>query len=111
MENTTRPIHLLNGKLLGFVIENQIHSRDGDYIGRVEENNTCWNVNGYFRGKLTEINGAYYILKEQFVLDPINRGIANQKITVRIPKIQININSITSPERKVDGFQLTTIIK
>ena len=107
----TKPIHLFNGILLGYIIGNQIHSRDGEYIGYVEENDTCWNDRGHFRGKIKEIDGNYYIVREMFKLLPNGRGPRKSVFTPIIPTTQINILPIQQPMPFTEGFSYTVTIK
>ena len=48
-------IHLLNGQYFGFIRNNALFSRDGLYLGWVDDDDSVWNASGKYCGKVTKV--------------------------------------------------------
>lgn len=66
------PFFHSSGRYLGFQSGNNIFSRDSVYLGW-REGNIVWKADGAFGGQVFVIGGRNYILKNQFMLQPISK--------------------------------------
>ncbi len=103
MSNPMPYIFLLNGNYLGFISADNIFSRDGEYLGWIE-NEIVWDKNGIYCGKLNEINGHLYILKESYILSPMPRIPKIAPIPPIAPLPAANISPITPQIGITDGI-------
>lgn len=90
-----------NGIYIGFIKNNYIFSRDGEYLGWVEENNFCWDLKGRFKG---QIYMDKYIILNQFTVIPLPRMPKMPPITPALPNPPANIVPISLPVGFVDSF-------
>lgn len=97
-------LYKLNGNYLGYINSNNIFSRDGVFLGWIDERNLAWDGSGKFRGELKEINNNNYILLNTFTIPPIPR-IPKIPPTPPTPPIPpINAFPVFAPIGYVDGF-------
>jgi len=93
-----------NGNYVGFISQNGfIFSRNGIYLGWVE-GNVAWDVNGRFRGVLTDIKGNNYILINRFMMPPFPKTPQKAPTAVTIPDPPPNIPSIVLPPGLIDSL-------
>ena len=66
------PIYIFTsrGQYLGFIDNNYFYSRDGESLAWVDGIN-IWDKDGDFRGKITELDGHKYILKNIYEVSPV----------------------------------------
>ena len=91
------------GQYFGFIIGDNLFSRDGVYSGWLEES-YIWDSRGQFRGELKAINNNHYILKNMFAVPPIPKIPKPAPPTPILPAPKANIPPITPPIGYKDGF-------
>ena len=90
-----------NGQYLGFTREDgYILSRDGIYLGWLE-GDFAWDKDGQFRGKLYQINGNYYILRNVYSVAPVPKT----------PRLSPSVSAIPNPLPNVAPVQLQIGLK
>ena len=99
-------IFKLIGNYIGFIDNNKdIFSRDGIYLGWLEDNNV-WGINGEYRGKLMKIGDSYYILRNLYVLPPTPKSPQVTPTVAPIPSPPPNVAGIVPPAPGMrDAFQ------
>jgi len=97
------------GHYLGFItIDGNILSRDGIYLGWIEEEDGkhyAWDAEGQFRGTLKEIDeNRCYILKNIYSISPVPRKPKSMPSTPAIPAPPPNISPTPLPIGIRDAF-------
>lgn len=92
------------GQYLGFILNNSLFDRDSVYLGWIENKRNVWDKNGAYRGMLNDISGRTYVLKNQFMINPIPRIPKIPPIPPIPPIPQQNIMPIILPIGVQDGF-------
>lgn len=93
-----------SGNYLGFISGNFIFSRDGVYLGWVDENKYVWDTNGRYRGRLSAVGEFEYILRQQYTMPPVPRAPKATPPSPAIPPPVPNIPSINLQIGIEDGF-------
>ncbi|MFH0833962.1 MAG: hypothetical protein V2A63_01055 [Patescibacteria group bacterium] len=103
---TTKELFIFrsNGNYIGFVRDSTIFSRDGVYLGWIENNRFVWDSNGRFGGVLQEFNGNKYIFINKLSVMPFSRPARPTPSTVSIPNPPANIPKIDLPIGYTDTF-------
>jgi hypothetical protein len=97
-------VYKTNGFYLGFISGGNLFSRDGVYLGWVEEN-FVWDAQGQFRGELSVLGDNYYILKNMFAVPPIPKIPKPSSSVPILPNPPANIAPVIIPQVGVqDGF-------
>jgi hypothetical protein len=60
-----------NGTYTGYVDNGYLYTRDGLFLGWVENDNNVYDRKGNYRGRLSLLGANYYILKNRFNLNPL----------------------------------------
>ena len=79
---------------MGFIFKNIVYSRDGDYLGKIDDEGFVWKKNGKWGGRVTEIGGNHYIVNRRFELDPFDREPQEEIKYVGLPPQQQYINPL-----------------
>lgn len=103
MEQLPNHIYKTSGIYLGFLNNDLLFSRDGDYLGWTE-GQFVWDSTGKFRGMIAEIKGNKYILKDRFSMPPLTKPPKAVNTAVNPPTAPANIAPITLPVNLVDAF-------
>jgi len=103
MTENIKYIYRTSGFNLGFLYNNNIFSRDGQYLGWVEKK-YAWDTSGNYRGELTNLNGNIYILKNLYMIEPIPRIPKVPPVPPVVPNPPVNIVPIVPPIGYIDGF-------
>jgi hypothetical protein len=93
-----------NGKYIGFTKNGGFYSIAGDFLGWIDGDHV-WDRLGKYRGKIMEIGGAHYILRDISFVDPASRpprddGPAQQEQPVK------DIAAVSLPFNLKDAFQV-----
>jgi hypothetical protein len=99
-----------SGHYLGFSELGNLYSRDGQYLGWIEDDNTVWDKNGKYRGTITEIVGHRYILRSIFVLPPIPKPPKPAPNASVIPDPPPNVPPIKLDLGYQDAFSIGEVI-
>mgnify|MGYP001559157759 CR=1 FL=1 len=91
------------GQYLGFIMGGNLFSRDGIYLGWIEEG-YVWDSHGQFKGELKDINDNSYILKNMFAVPPIPKIPKQTPPLPSLPAPKANIPPIIPPTGYKDGF-------
>ena len=99
------PVYIFRstGHYVGFVQNDQFFSRDGVYLGWVEREDV-WDRTGQFQGKIKEISGNKYIVRNIYVLSPIPRMPRAYPASPNIPPPPSNVPPINLPIGDKDAF-------
>lgn len=98
-----KQIFKLNGQYLGYISKENIFSRDNIYLGWLEGQNV-WDTGGAYRGRLLEIAGHNYILKNRFEINPLPRPPRVVPTSPSAPAPLSTIAPILAPLGFQDGF-------
>jgi hypothetical protein len=93
-----------SGKYIGFTNNEKFYSVAGDFLGWIDDNHV-WDKLGNYRGKITEISGAHYILKDISFIDPAPRP-AREESPTQQEQPSKDIASINLPFNLKDAFQV-----
>jgi len=96
-----------NGNYLGFIRNDLVYSRDGIYLGWVEQmekDQIVWDSEGKFRGLLLKRNGYCYILTRKFEMPPVSRTPKKTPSIQTPPDPPRNIPPISLPVDLEDAF-------
>lgn len=95
-----------SGHYLGFVEAGHVFSRDNVNLGWVNgDGSDVWDSrSGEFRGKLREIDGHLYILKDTFLINPVPRPPKRSSPIVKLPNPPGNISPINLPLGTKDAY-------
>ena len=68
-------IYKTTGNYFGFIKEGLLYSRDGEYLGWVEDGKFVWDAKGNFRGFVftPEKREEKFIIRDRFSLSPTTR--------------------------------------
>ncbi len=92
-----------NGYYLGFIQNGFLFSRDGIYLGWLE-GQYVWDINGKFRGVVTQSQNYTYILLNQFAISPLPKPSKALPGVPLLPPPQANIPATSLPIGWVDAF-------
>ena len=90
------------GKYIGFTKSERFYSIAGDFLGWIEDVHV-WDKLGNYRGKIVEISGAHYILKDISFIDPASRPAREEGPTEQEQPAK-DIASVNLPFNLKDGF-------
>lgn len=97
-------IYRSNGNYLGFISDKYIFSWDGNYLGWIDNQNFVWRKNGNFAGKLQEISGVNYILRNTLQIIPISKSPRTLPLTPAPPTPKVKIAPVQTPIGWEDSF-------
>jgi hypothetical protein len=92
------------GQYLGFVFNDYIFSRDGVYLGWLENNGLVWGADGQFRGVLIQRDGNYYVWRNQYTASPLPKSPRATPVAPSLPPPVSNINAFALPLGYHDSF-------
>jgi len=98
-------IYKSTGLYLGFIYNQNLFSRDGNYLGWVNGQNYVWDKNGNYAGQLKQYNGRYSIVKHIYDLSPVSKIPQPFPETPILPNPPPNLPEISLPVGEVDAFQ------
>lgn len=97
-------VHRTTGTYLGFINDDRLFSRDGVYLAWLEGNIVWDGATGEFKGKLYEIDGHHYILRNKFTVNPIPKVPKIPPLIPAVPPPVANIPSISIKIGYEDSF-------
>jgi hypothetical protein len=105
MEGDYKFVFKSTGQYIGFVYNNNLFTRDGIFSGWIDMNTSVvWNQFGHYKGKMTKIGDAFYILKNLFEIPPIPQSPKPPLTPPPLPLQQENIFPIELQPFIVDGY-------
>lgn len=94
-----------SGQYIGFLYNDFIYTRDGNFLGWLDSDiKVVWGKSGSYKGKLVNIDGHYYILRNLLEMPPIPQTPKRTPVPPPLPFQQENIPPITLPPFFIDGF-------
>ncbi len=90
------------GKYIGFIKDDKFYSVSGDFLGWIQESHV-WDKSGFYKGKVVEITGAHYVLKDISFADPAARPARDEGPTPQEQPVK-DIPAVSLPFNLKDGF-------
>ncbi|MEK7625784.1 MAG: 4-fold beta flower protein [Patescibacteria group bacterium] len=98
-------IHQANGFYFGFISNESLFSRDGAYLGWVENDSSVWDKHGRYRGHIITINNANYIFRPRFTVSPIPKVPKVEPVRPVLPQPAMNLMPIIIPLSHEEAFK------